>query len=170
MWNALEWLRGICRLQDILNSLEKYYPNLKPHELDEFRIVNTTGDTDMMDLAYLDHSTCSGITLEPLYNSHLTIMQQWAPTGATAANYVFPIKVVTVNADSFLPRLLMSRNSFTSDLAPLLSDHFSQAVYLWSFPTAELYNDIAIEKPDVVIIEMTERYLDHLKTILAANH
>ena len=48
----------------------------------------------------------------------------------------------------------MYRDSFSIFfLIPVLSEHFSQAVYLWGYPTDEVYNEVAIEKPDVVIIE-----------------
>jgi len=158
--------------QDIMISLEKYYPNLKPHGLSEYRIVNDFGDTDLADLAHLDHSTCSGsgVNLEPQFNHQVVTEQYWIPTDVTALNFTSPMKITTVNADSSLPRLLMYRDSFTSYLIPFLSDHFSQAVYLNSYPTDELYYDITIEKPDVVIIECTERYLNNLSMILSTKN
>jgi hypothetical protein len=49
----------------------------------------------------------------------------------------------------------MLRDSFTSHLAPFVSEHFRRAVYLWqrSFD----YEVIEREKPDVVIEEFGER-------------
>jgi hypothetical protein len=159
--------------QEIMISLEKYYPNLKPHELNEYRFINNPGDTYLGDLVHVDHSTCSGIDLEPLYNHQLIIEQNWNAANDTAWNYfnpAAPIKITDINVDSSLPRLLMYMDSFGPYLRPLLSDHFSQAVYLWAYPTDALYFDIAIEKPDVVIIEFTERYIFFLKMILASRN
>jgi len=68
------------------------------------------------------------------------------------------------------PRLLMYRDSFANGLAPELSEQFSQAVYLSAVPTNELYYDVDIEKPDVVIIEFTERNLFLFKWFLVSRN
>ena len=166
-WN---YYGAFIAYQDIMTSLEKDYPNLKPHGLNEYRLTNNlVGATDLANLVHLDHSPCSGsdVYLEPLYRHQVVTEQYWIPTDVTALNFISPMKITTVNADSSLPRLLMYRDSFTNWLIPFLSDHFSQAVYLWAFPTDELYNDVALEKPDVVIIEFTERYINFLSMILS---
>ena len=66
-------------------------------------------------------------------------------------------RFVTEIPGSGLPRALIFRDSFTSRLAPLLSEHFSRAVYLWQ-------NDfdadaVGQERPDVVIQEIAGRHL-----------
>lgn len=66
-------------------------------------------------------------------------------------------RVVTEIPGSPLPRAVIFRDSFASRLGPLLSEHFSRAVYLWQ-------NDFdadAVERehPDVVIQEIVGRHL-----------
>jgi hypothetical protein len=66
-------------------------------------------------------------------------------------------RVVTEIPGSTLPRAVIIRDSFTSALAPFLSEHFSRAVYLWQ-------NDfdadaIRRERADVVIQEIVGRHL-----------
>jgi hypothetical protein len=66
-------------------------------------------------------------------------------------------RIVTEIPGSNLPRAVMFRDSFTSWLAPFLSEHFSRIVYLWQ-------NDfdasiVEQEKPDVVIHEIVGRHL-----------
>ncbi|MEQ1871899.1 MAG: hypothetical protein ABL961_17915, partial [Vicinamibacterales bacterium] len=70
--------------------------------------------------------------------------------------------IITEIPGSTLPRLVMFRDSFTSALAPFLSEHFSRAVYLWQndFDAAVIEQ----EKPDVVLHEIVGR---HLHTIYA---
>ncbi len=65
--------------------------------------------------------------------------------------------IITEIPESTLPRAVIFRDSFTSKLAPFLSEHFSRAVYLWQ-------NDfdakiVADEHPDVVIQEIVGRHL-----------
>jgi alginate O-acetyltransferase complex protein AlgJ len=53
---------------------------------------------------------------------------------------------------------VMFRDSFATYLIPFLGYHFQRSVYIWQRPW-----DLALierEKPDVVIDEMLERYLD----------
>lgn len=66
-------------------------------------------------------------------------------------------RLVTEVPGSSLPRAVIFRDSFTSRLVPLLSEHFSRAVYLWQ-------NDfdaqvIEQEHPDVVIQQIVGRHL-----------
>jgi hypothetical protein len=66
-------------------------------------------------------------------------------------------RIVTEIPGSNLPTAVMFRDSYTSWLAPFLSEHFSRIVYLWQNDfDADL---ILKEKPDVVIHEMVGRHL-----------
>ncbi len=66
-------------------------------------------------------------------------------------------RLVTEINDRSLPRAVIFRDSFTSQLAPFLSEHFSRAVYLWQndFDAEE----VTREHPDVVIQEIVGRHL-----------
>ena len=75
-----------------------------------------------------------------------------APSATAEEGYL-----VTEIPGSTLPRAVIFRDSFTSRLAPFLSEHFSRAVYLWQ-------NDfdadvVSREHPDVVIQEIVGRHL-----------
>ncbi len=66
-------------------------------------------------------------------------------------------RLVTEINDRSLPRAVIFRDSFTSQLVPFLSEHFSRAVYLWQNDfDAE---DVTREHPDVVIQEIVGRHL-----------
>ena len=58
-----------------------------------------------------------------------------------------------------LPRAVFFRDSFTSGLIPFLSPAFSRAVYVWDHQLDPRL--IEQEKPDVVVLEMVERYVSH---------
>ena len=59
--------------------------------------------------------------------------------------------------DSQIPRAVVFRDSFSTALIPFLSEHFGRIVYLWQYDLdAEV---IERERPDVVILQMTERAL-----------
>ena len=65
--------------------------------------------------------------------------------------------LVTEIAGSTLPRAVIFRDSFVSQMVPFLSEHFSRAVYVWQNDfDADL---VSREKPDVVIQEIVGRHL-----------
>lgn len=66
-------------------------------------------------------------------------------------------RLVTEIPGSTLPRAVIFRDSFTSHLAPFLSEHFSRVVYLWQndFDTQVIEQ----ERPDVVIQQIVGRHL-----------
>ena len=65
-----------------------------------------------------------------------------------------------IHPDPTLPRAVIFHDSFFNEMIPFLSDHFSWAIYHWAFKVDETL--IAGEKPDVVIFEVTDRYLSRL--------
>lgn len=69
--------------------------------------------------------------------------------------------VVCESDDPGRPRLVMLRDSFTEHLKPLLCASFSRTVFFWRYwvDTATL----GAEKPAVLALEITERYLDRLQ-------
>src|SRR5262249_45298253 len=66
-------------------------------------------------------------------------------------------RIVTEIPGSKLPRAIVFRDSFTSLLAPYLSEHFSRAVYLWqnNFDV----NEVLKEHADVVIEDIVGPHL-----------
>lgn len=66
-------------------------------------------------------------------------------------------RIVTEIPGSTLPRAVIFRDSFTSAMAPYLSEHFSRVVYLWrnDFSTEEVEK----EHPDVVLQEIVGRHV-----------
>jgi len=69
--------------------------------------------------------------------------------------------VVCESDDPARPRLVMLRDSFTEHLKPLLCGSFSRTVFFWRFSVDTATLDA--EKPSVLVLEITERYLDRLR-------
>ena len=142
--------------QEIVKELQNWYPDLIPHTLSDYQIVERkhTGDIGRNMIKY-PISENSWI-FKPLYKRNFTstIIQGDRP----GVQYI-----ETTMPDTNLPRLLMFRDSFATVLQPFLSDHFSHAVYIWSLPENESEYDSG--DPDVVIIEVTERNISRLLNI-----
>jgi len=64
---------------------------------------------------------------------------------------------VFIDNDNVKPRLLMFHDSFGVSLRPLISQHFSTSVFVWS---AVFYPEVvAIHKPNVVVQELMEMFV-----------
>ncbi|MCU1385114.1 MAG: alginate O-acetyltransferase [Acidobacteria bacterium] len=109
----------------------------------------------------LDLAGMMGLT-RVLRETDLTLV----PTRARRARVVDPAgagatdelgRIVTEIDDPSLPRAVIFRDSFTSQLVPFLSEHFSRAVYLWQNDFDA--NAVTEERPDVVIQEIVGRHL-----------
>jgi alginate O-acetyltransferase complex protein AlgJ len=104
----------------------------------------------MMGLSHVLHET--DLQLIPRRKRQAIVLE---PEGALASAEAG--RIVTDIPGSTLPRAVVIRDSFTSRLAPFLSEHFSHTVYLWQ-------NDfdadaIRRERADVVIQEIVGRHL-----------
>lgn len=66
-----------------------------------------------------------------------------------------------VKSEPELPKLLMYRDSYSSYMNLHISNHFSESVFVWDRNlNIERINQ---EKPDIIVLEMMERFVNHLK-------
>jgi hypothetical protein len=139
----------------ILNEINKYLPNVKPKELNEFEVVKKVAG-EGGDLAKM-------LSIPKAFNEEYILLQPkkekaFVPVGNFG--YKLDQGLVTENKDRTLPRLLMFRDSFTVKMTPFISEHFSTAVYQWNHNFDP--NLVKEVKPDVVVHEVVERFLSDL--------
>lgn len=68
--------------------------------------------------------------------------------------------VKTKNHDSKLPKAVIYRDSFFNLMMPYFSENFRECIYIWSYEMSD--EIIQKEKPDFVILEMTEATINRL--------
>lgn len=142
--------------QEIMTVMQSWFPDIKAHTLADFELVPgiNTGDIAVNMIKYPEISE-EALRLVPLFERAYSI-KAWDQQNEPKTG---PNQVTTI-PDSTLPKLMMYHDSFTTNLMPFLSDHFRQVDYYRGF-SIDMAN-IANEKPDVVVIELTERYLGQL--------
>jgi alginate O-acetyltransferase complex protein AlgJ len=148
-WNPYGAFAGY---QAIITALQKDFPNLKPHSLEDYRVVSDGhGPGDLEETSHIDLGGEDLFHLEPTFIS--TVKQQ--TTYAPGINNI----IITNQEDRSLPKLVMYRDSFSIEMLPFLPENFSRGVFVWTNTYTIDENLIKAEKPDIVIVEIVERAL-----------
>jgi hypothetical protein len=113
---------------------------------------------DLIDLLNLKgHFSRRGIFLTPKFE----VQAEAAESGSLMGNEV-KVDKYTIPQRADLPKLLMYRDSFTGYLKLPLSNHFFESTFIWDRNLN--VERIDQEKPDIIVLEMMERFVDHLLT------
>ncbi len=154
-WSELGAFFGYYTL---MSEIEKDFSCVKPHSLDDFTVNicescggDLAGYLDIGDVLYE-----SVPYLEKNFESHIN--ERLCDTDTIGrAECTEPF--TTTVSDASLPTAYIMRDSYSSQLYPLLSEHFSSAVYekMWRYtPDMQTIESLC---PDYIIIVITERNL-----------
>jgi alginate O-acetyltransferase complex protein AlgJ len=150
-WNPLG---ARAAYEAILLALQPDFPILKPHPLDDFDPITETESGDLAGLIHLKGEIHESFTaLHARFEKPSRGLKN-PPAG----------QMITVMPDEKLPKAVIFRDSFFNGLQPFTSEHFSRVVYV-----SDLQYDpqlVAEENPDMVILEVAERYLNRLLDVL----
>lgn len=73
--------------------------------------------------------------------------------------------VIISGTNKSLPKAIVYRDSFFSALVPYVSTQFSEAAYEWKMFGKKEKTRILEEKPDIIIWEVVERYMDRISDL-----
>ena len=146
-WNAAG---ALLASREILSMIKNDFPQMTTPSLGEYQedLQPFSGDLAAF-LPYDERYVERTIALIPLA-PYRAILEQGADR-----------IVISSIPDSPLPGALVFRDSFSDALIPFLSEHFSRAVYAHSFSVN--LDLVDKEKPDIVILELAQRYLTVLR-------
>jgi hypothetical protein len=134
----------------ILNMLRPSFPILVPHPITDFDQVAEISSGDLAGLIHLKGEiTEPFIALKARFEKPSRGLKN-PPAG----------QMITVMPDANLPTAVIFRDSFFNGLQPFTSEHFYRVTYVSDF--AVNFDLIAEEKPQIVILEVAERYLNKL--------
>lgn len=136
--------------QAIIAKMQSKFPDMKSWSISDFEPVTKTFKGDLSNLIPMHRPfEENSIFLTPILQREAVLSEgeDWRYAISTMPN-------------TDLPRAVVFRDSFFMGLLPYMAEHFSKAVYFWSFDV----NDEIIknEKPDIVIYEIAQRYLGYL--------
>ncbi len=144
----------------IMTELQKTHPNLAPHPMSDYNVV--TRAPEPLDLAGNIGTTLyeeAKIQFAPQFENHTTYKN--VTVGGRKLMF-------SHNPDPSLPSMVLYHDSFFFRVIPLLGEHFSNGVYVQNYIAGGLWSLSWVDeqKPDVVIIEMSERYLKDLLLLI----
>jgi alginate O-acetyltransferase complex protein AlgJ len=157
--------------QEIVRSLQKYFPNLVPIEygFEDFRLTEySSGDlANMLNISYFLREmapelrkaipACPKQILEerpedPSKATFFTNCQTSSQTGLQT-NMPKPLKA------------LIFRDSFFIALQPYISQYFGKTMYVWEWPDLHIMKKyLEYDRPDLVIEARVERHLKFVPT------
>lgn len=156
-WNQVG---GFETYKMLINRIRKDFPSIsEPYSLEAYEMDEREDyEGDLIDLLNLKgHFSRQGIFLTPKFE----VKAEAAESGSLMGNEV-KVDKYTIPQRADLPKLLMYRDSFTSYLKLPLSNHFFESTFIWDRNLN--VERIDQEKPDIIVLEMMERFVDHLLT------
>jgi alginate O-acetyltransferase complex protein AlgJ len=155
-WNQYGIFAGYT---EIMRALQKDFPNLKAHTLEDFQPV-----TRGLNSGDLSKEWTQGFAREEMIGLEPRFERKTVTFPLSQGSALIPGRIVAAyTPDESLPRAVIYHDSFFNEMMPFLSDHFRWVIYDWAFKVDE--NFVAGEKPDIVIFEVTDRYLSRLLTM-----
>ena len=155
-WNDMGAFVAYQKLGEVLKKDDK---NISVKQLDDYNLVEKTAvNKDLIDV----EMGLKGNFSETEKNFEIKGSQQKIEKGDCEGIYTTCPFLTRETNNSKLPKLVMFRDSFSNNLIPFLADNFSESTYYWgAYPFSSNLIDKA--KPEVVIVELTERELWRLK-------
>ncbi len=147
--------------QQVMGVLQKTYPQLIARPQSDFKVIER--EPDFLDLSVNIGTTLfpeSKIQFVPLFDTHTTYKN--VTVGGRKIMFSY-------NPDTSLPKAIVYHDSFFFRVIPLLGEHFSNAIYLQNYLGGGLWSLSWVDeqKPDIVIIEFAERYLQDLPLLIS---
>jgi alginate O-acetyltransferase complex protein AlgJ len=158
-WNGYGALIGYVTLME---RIAHYFPAVRIPSAGDFMVSAAEGrGGDIARMLSLDDVIKEErITVAPKFTPRAVDGSRPYPDPVDTAVYPGRGMVVKETKDPRLPKALVFRDSFASPLIPLLAESFQSTVFVWTHDF--LPELIEREKPDLIIFECVERYLNAL--------
>lgn len=159
-WNQLG---AFVAYQALIKPLCKHFPVIRPQSWSDVDLcVANQGGGDLSGMLGLRQQiTDSTVNVKNVHQSWRLSSNPPAPDFNNPTQFFHAFATEVSNAK--LPRAYFIRDSFTINLQPYLSQHFSRSFYHWNYfrnPDDDfLADEILQEHPDIVVQEMAENLL-----------
>jgi hypothetical protein len=162
-WNSMGAYYGYV---EIMKALSRKYPDLTPHPLSDFEYKNVGSSTrDISIIMGLPNYKEEDWVFIPKFEVNLTEAKNATSNGIP---YIRTVR----NKNDSLPQLVVYGDSFYGGLAQFVEPHFGRVKFIPFTTDSNIWSLdwLQQENPDIVIIEIVERYLDTSLPMLLNNN
>lgn len=150
-WNAYG---ALAATREMILALEGDYPFLRSDILEDYEKGDSRQQLGDIGNLFIPGASPEEWLILDLKNA--PEVKEYAFANGT------PKVSMMVNTETNLPRITVYHDSFFVPLKRFLAVHFSKATYVWSYQVDPVFT--MGEKDDIVILEITERFLSALLT------
>lgn len=152
-WNQIGAFLGY---QQVSQLLQQWYPTIDTHNLSDFTLVEQEfmGEFTKRNFGQIQ-VTETALFLQPKTITNSIILNSQDSSGINVTS--------TSNPNKLLPRALIYHDSFFFPVVEFLADSFAESNWFYT-PTIDMKYVMA-NKPDVVILEVTERLMEFLNKL-----
>lgn len=146
--------------KEIMKRLEEYYPELKPMPLADFDFSEKQYSGDLTQLLGMQEYFNEKVYILIPKNKRKANVREVSSINGIASN-----KTMVLSDCNYCSNVtaVIIRDSQAIPLIPLLSEHFSRAIYIDESENPEItYLIIRNEKPDIVLFERVERGMNSI--------
>ncbi len=156
-WNLIG---AFAAYQQIIGELGQTYPQLVPYSLSDYEV--STSDAKLLDIA-------RNIGSKNWREGKIEFTPKQGRSATFLEFLVDQRKVLfSSTQDETLPSAVVYYDSFFFTVNPFLAEHFEQAFYVQNYIGSGLWTLDWVDdmKPDIVIVEFSERYIQDLPRLL----
>lgn len=143
--------------REFFSVLSESYPELRPHPLSDYEIIRDQYSMGMNGLMGIPPQNEENFLFEPKFNNEIQSIRIQIDSNPRGRSVIY-----SSNSDPNLPTALVYHDSFFNFLRyPFFEPHFSEMISVSYMRDPTIWNLkwIEVYKPDIVIIELVERYL-----------
>jgi len=140
----------------IMTEIQKDYPDIKPYPLKAFNYQVDSGAVGDVSMRLIRITIKEEFySLLPKDKKRVELQTLYRENNNKVDRYCIP--------NSAAPRLLVFHDSFAIALKPFLKEHFSTSTFVHTDKIDKLF--IHIEKPDIIVLEWTERVINRFLSV-----
>lgn len=159
--NDMHWsyYGALVGFNSLLSQISNDFPTITPKPISEYKLVESSAYGDLGLMLGIKEFYEITETKPVINNSSGSKLITSVSAGKGDPDFLFP-SMLTTNADTSLPSVILFRDSFSNYFLPYASENFSSCLFLWTHNFKP--EIIEKEEPDIVVHEIYERFLDQL--------
>jgi hypothetical protein len=151
---------GLIGYNTLLKEIHKDFPAITPLKLDDFKYVSAERIGNLATMMGIERFYNTK-EIKPVYKHPNTVeINNENVALLSDPDFKHPAQLIDNKDGNTLPYIIFFRDSFSNFYFPYIGENFSKGLFLWTHKFKP--NIIDNQKPDIVVHEILESFLDEL--------